>query len=129
MLGIARSLALCSASVMLIAAGETASGDPARGLAVVTRQASTCVLCHAGPWPNPHLQGNIGPNLAGVGTRLDAAAIRARLIDPQAAMPGTVMPSFGTIEGRVHVGAAWQGKPILTGAEIEDATAYLAGLR
>lgn len=126
MFGIAPSLALFSASLMLVAA---APGDPQRGYAVVIRQTSTCTLCHAGPFPNPHLQGTVGPDLHGVGARLDVDAIRARLVDASAMNPDTVMPSFGTVGGRTRVGAQWQDKPILSPQEIEDAVAYLAGLR
>lgn len=121
--GIGRSLALCSASLVLAGAG-----DPAQGMAVVTRQSSTCVLCHAGPFPNPHLQGTIGPDLRGVGARLNQAEIRERLVDASKMNPATVMPSFGTVGG-TRVGAAWRGRPILAPDEIEDAAAYLAGLR
>jgi sulfur-oxidizing protein SoxX len=123
MSGIGRSLGLCLASLLLAGAG-----DPDRGYAVVIRQASTCVLCHAGPFPNPHLQGTIGPDLHGVGGRLDADAIRERLVDASKMNPGTVMPSFGTVAG-TRVGAAWRGRPILSTQEIDDATAYLAGLK
>jgi sulfur-oxidizing protein SoxX len=111
---------------MLVAA---APGDPQRGYAVVIRQTSTCTLCHAGPFPNPHLQGTVGPDLHGVGARLDVDAIRARLVDASAMNPDTVMPSFGTVGGRTRVGAQWQDKPILSPQKIEDAVAYLAGLR
>lgn len=93
------------------------------------RQSSTCVLCHAGPFPNPHLQGTVGPDLSGVGARLDAAAIRARVVDPSRLNPSTVMPAFGVVGGGARVGAAWRGKPILDAREIEDVVAYLAGLR
>ena len=106
-----------------------AAGDPVQGMAVVTRQSSTCVLCHAGPFPNPHLQGSIGPDLHGVGARLSEHEIRERLIDPSRINPGTLMPSFGIVGGRTRVGAAWQGRPILSAQEIDDAAAYLAGLR
>ena len=123
MSGIGRSLGLCLASLLLAGAG-----DRDRGYAVVVRQTSTCVLCHAGPFPNPHLQGTIGPDLHGVGARLDADAIRERLVDASRSNPDTVMPSFGVVEG-TRVGVAWRGRPILSSQEIEDATAYLAGLR
>jgi sulfur-oxidizing protein SoxX len=100
-----------------------------RGYAVVIRQTSTCTLCHAGPFPNPHLQGNVGPDLHGVGSRKTADEIRAQLVDASRFNPDTVMPSFGTVAGRVREGAQWVGKPILTEQEIEDATAYLASLK
>ena len=104
-------------------------GDAVRGRAVVTRQSSTCVLCHAGPFPNPHLQGDIGPDLRGAGARLSAAQLRLRLVDAARANPETVMPSFYTTGGRTRAGAAWRDRPILTAAEVEDAVAYLSTLR
>jgi sulfur-oxidizing protein SoxX len=96
---------------------------------VVIRQSSTCTLCHAGPFPNPHLQGTVGPDLRGVGARKTVGEIRAQLVDASRFNPDTVMPPFGTVGGRVREGAAWQGKPILTEQEIEDAAAYLATLK
>ena len=105
------------------------AGDPGRGYAVVVRQTSTCVLCHAGPFPNAHLQGSVGPDLHGVGARLSAEAIRDRLVDPSRTNPETVMPSFGVVRDGVRVGAAWAGKPILSPQEIDDAVAYLATLQ
>ena len=128
MFGIAPSRALCSASLLLLAAAAP-PGDAQRGYAVVVRQTSTCTLCHAGPFPNPHLQGTVGPNLHGVGARLSTDEIRERLMDASKMNPDTVMPSFGTVDGRMRVGAQWQGKPILAPQEIEDAVAYLAGLK
>ncbi len=128
MFGIAPSRALCSASLLLLVAAAP-PGDAQRGYAVVVRQTSTCTLCHAGPFPNPHLQGTVGPDLHGVGARLSADEIRERLMDAAKMNPDTVMPSFGTVDGRTRVGTQWQGKPILAPQEIEDAVAYLAGLK
>ena len=126
MSGIGRSLVPCLASVLLAAA--PLPGDPQRGYAVVTRPSSTCTLCHAGPFPNPYLQGTVGPDLHGVGARRAPDELRAQVFDASRFNPGTVMPSFGTI-ATTRVGAAWAGKPILTEQEIEDAAAYLATLR
>jgi sulfur-oxidizing protein SoxX len=112
--------------VLLLLAG---AGDPQRGQAVVTRQASTCTLCHAGPFPNPYLQGNVGPDLRGVGSRLTEAELRERLTDPSQFNPATIMPAFARTEGLTRVGPAWQGKPILSPQEIEDAVAYLETLK
>lgn len=129
MAGTRRSRALFSVSLLLMGAGAAgAAPDPRHGYEVVVRQTSTCVLCHAGPFPNPHLQGNVGPNLHGVGARLSADEIRARLVNAAALNPETVMPSFG-VALRVREGAVWRGKPILSPEEIEDVVAYLSGLK
>lgn len=134
--GIARSPSMPLARLALLALAAAApapldglAGDPVRGRAVVTRQSATCTLCHAGPFPNPHLQGNIGPDLHGVGARRSAAELRGQLVDPAAANPLTVMPSFYRTNGLSRVGPAWQGRPILTAQEIEDAVAYLSTLQ
>jgi len=125
--GSRRPRARCLGSIGLLLL--TAAGDPVRGEAVVTRQSSTCTLCHAGPFPNPHLQGNVGPDLRGVGARLSPAELRERLVDASRVNPDTVMPSFFRTEGLVRVGAPWRGKPILSAGDIEDAVAYLATLK
>lgn len=54
-----------------IAAPLTASpGDPARGRAIVVNRArGLCLLCHSGPFPEERFQGELGPSLAGVGSR------------------------------------------------------------
>ena len=47
-----------------------ATGDPARGRAIVTsRQVGLCLLCHSGPFPEERFQGNLAPDLAGAGSR------------------------------------------------------------
>jgi sulfur-oxidizing protein SoxX len=125
--GTRRSRARCLASLLLLLLAG--AGDPVRGEAVVTRQSSTCTLCHAGPFPNPHLQGDVGPDLRGVGARLSESELRDRLVDASRVNPATVMPSFYRTEGLTRVGVAWRGKPILSAQEIEDAVAYLATLK
>ena len=48
-------------------------GNPSRGAQLIQqRQKSLCVLCHAGPFPEPHLQGTIAPDLTGVGAPYEA---------------------------------------------------------
>ena len=104
-------------------------GDAARGRAVVARQSSTCVLCHAGPFGDPNLEGDVGPDLHGVGSRLSVPELRAQLVDARQVDPATVMPSFYRRENLARVGPTWEGKTILTAGEIEDAVAYLATLK
>jgi sulfur-oxidizing protein SoxX len=105
-------------------------GDPARGRQVVAdRQVGLCLLCHAAPIPEERFQGNIGPDLRGVGARLSDGQIRLRLVDAAGLAPDTVMPSYYVVEGRNRVGQAWRGRPVLSAGQIEDVVAYLATLR
>jgi sulfur-oxidizing protein SoxX len=109
-----------------------ATGDPERGAALMSdRHRSLCTLCHSGPFPDPHLLGTLAPDLAGVGARLSEGQIRLRVADMKRLTPGTIMPSYYRIadEPSRRVVAGWRGKPILTGAEIEDIVAYLATLK
>jgi L-cysteine S-thiosulfotransferase len=105
-------------------------GDAARGAALIAdRQKSLCVLCHTGPFPDPHLQGDLGPTLSGIGGRLTDAQIRLRLIDMKALNPDSIMPSYHRPSGAERVAAAWRGKPILEAGEVEDLVAYLVTLK
>jgi sulfur-oxidizing protein SoxX len=107
-----------------------APGDPARGRAIVAdRQKGLCLLCHTGPIPEERFQGSLAPSLAGAGSRWSRGALRRRLVDPRAFNPDTLMPSYARTEGFTRVGAAWAGRPILAGQDIEDVVAYLAALR
>lgn len=105
-------------------------GDPAAGRRIVVdRTVGTCLLCHTGPFPEPHLHGSIGPSLADVGSRLSAGQIRLRLVEPARAEPASVMPSFRATGGLRRVGQPWRGRPILTDQQIEDVVAFLTTLR
>jgi L-cysteine S-thiosulfotransferase len=104
-------------------------GDAARGRALVLDRASTCILCHSGPFPEAKFQGDLAPSLAGAGSRSSEGQLRLRLVDASRLNPGTIMPSYYRLEGLVRVGAAWRGKPILSAEQIEDIVAYLASLR
>ena len=102
----------------------------ARGEAIVaSRSQGLCVLCHALPGQPVAFQGTVGPPLAGVGARLDAEALRARLLAPERFNPDTLMPSYGRTDGLQQVAAALRGKPLLGPAQIDDVLAYLATLR
>ena len=105
-------------------------GDPASGRAIVLDlHASTCLLCHAGPFPEQRFQGTIGPSLAGVGARLDAGQIRLRLVDASAVNPQSVMPRFYAVDGLTRVAPAFAGRPVLDAGQIEDLVAFLTTLR
>lgn len=106
------------------------AGDPARGRALVLDvHVSTCLLCHAGPFPEQPFQGTVGPSLAGVGDRLSEGQIRLRLADAAAVNPQTVMPNFYTVTGLTRVGRAFVGRPVLDAGQIEDVVAFLSTLR
>jgi sulfur-oxidizing protein SoxX len=128
---------LLAGAVMIAAATDAIDtpltaqpGDPVRGREIVeNRQVGACLLCHSGPFQAPHLQGTIGPSLAGVGSRLTAGQIRLRLIDARTVNPDTVMPPYYVTDGLHRVGQAWQGKPALSAQQIEDVVTFLATLR
>ena len=104
------------------------SGDPIRGhTLVVSRDGGFCVLCHA--VPGERLAGDIGPSLAGVGSRLTPEEIRARVADMSAVVPGAAMPSFHRTEGLRRVAPERLGKPILNDQQLDDVVAYLATLK
>ncbi len=123
-----RSAEMALAALLLAAPAEAA--DAARGQALLAnRQASLCVLCHAIPGAAAHLQGDLGPDLRGVGGRMTSSEIRQRLLDPAQANPDTIMPAYGPRDGLIRVGRQWQDRPILPEAAIEDIVAYLATLK
>ena len=106
-----------------------AAGDATRGRALAVERASTCILCHSGPFPEQRFQGDVAPSLAGTGARWSEGQIRLRLVDAPRLNAATIMPSYYRIDGLNRVGRAWQGKPILSAEQIEDIVAYLVTLR
>lgn len=105
-------------------------GDPAKGRAIVVeRQKGLCLLCHSGPFPEQRFQGDIGPDLSGVGDRLSQGQLRLRMVDSTALNPASVMPSYHRVDHLTRVARAHQGKPILDAQEVEDVVAFLATLR
>jgi len=105
-------------------------GDPTRGAnLVMDRHRSLCLLCHLGPFAEPHLQGNIAPDLSGVGSRLSEGQIRLRVVDMKSLNPNSLMPAYLSVPDRDDVAEAWRGRPILEAAEIDDIVAYLMTLR
>jgi sulfur-oxidizing protein SoxX len=104
-------------------------GDPARGRAIVVKRESTCLLCHSGPFPEEHFQGDLAPSLKGAGSRWSAGELRLRLVDATRLNPATIMPSYYRLDGLVRVAPNYRGKPALTSQQIEDVVAYLATLK
>ena len=105
-------------------------GDPQRGRQIVAnRQVGLCLLCHAGPFPEERFQGDLGPDLKGVGSRLSEGEIRARIVDPGRVKPDTLMPAYYKTDGLTRVAPAVRGKTILTAEQIEDIVAYLVTLK
>ncbi|HEY0418638.1 MAG TPA: sulfur oxidation c-type cytochrome SoxX [Acetobacteraceae bacterium] len=105
-------------------------GDPARGRAIMTdRRVGLCLLCHSGPFPEERFQGNLAPDLGGVGSRRTAGELRLRLVDARRLNPDTIMPSYYRVDGLTRVAPAFQGKPILEAGQIEDVVAFLTTLR
>jgi sulfur-oxidizing protein SoxX len=69
-------------------------GDPARGRAIVVdRQLGLCLLCHSGPFREERLQGDLAPDLRGVGKRFTEGQLRLRIVDPVRINSATIMPS------------------------------------
>jgi sulfur-oxidizing protein SoxX len=118
-----------AALLAMLIAGSAHAADVVNGRKIIENRAlSACLLCHSGPFPAPHLQGNIGPRLDGVADRLTPDEIRERLLNPAQFNPDTVMPAYGNVENLNRVGSAWRGRPILTPAQIEDVVAFLSTL-
>jgi sulfur-oxidizing protein SoxX len=107
-----------------------AAGNPERGRQIVaSRQVGLCLLCHSGPFPEERFQGDLAPDLRGVGSRLSEGQIRARIVDPSKANPDTIMPAYYRTDGLTRVAPAFQGKTIFSAEQIEDVVAYLVTLK
>ena len=105
-------------------------GDAARGRAVVVnRQLGLCLLCHTGPFPEEHFQGNMAPDLGGAGARLSEGQLRLRMVDSRRINPQSLMPAYRRSDGLQRVGAAWKDKAVLSAQQVEDVVAFLATLR
>ena len=105
-------------------------GDAGRGRKIITaRQIGLCLLCHSGPFPEERFQGDLAPDLRGVGTRWSEGQLRLRIVDARKLNADTIMPPYYVIDGLNRVATPFRGKPILTAEQIEDVVAFLATLR
>ncbi len=121
--------ALADGSALERPAG-VAPGDPGRGRALVAdRQQGLCLLCHSAPIAEVRQQGNLAPPLDGVGSRLDEAQLRLRIVDSRRVNPESLMPAYGVADPAPRVAPAWRGKPIFNPQQIEDVVAWLATLK
>lgn len=106
-----------------------APGNAARGEMVFTdREGGHCVLCHQVEALDAPFQGNLGPDLSQVGSRLNPGQLRLRIVDYQRVKPETVMPSYYRKHDLHQVEEVRRGQPVLTAQEVEDLVAYLATL-
>ena len=105
------------------------AGDAVRGREVVIGREGNCLLCHAVPESSERFMGNVGPALAGVGTRLTSAQLRLRVADPTRLKPDVAMPAYYRTHNLDTVAEQFRGKPLLTAQQIEDVVAYLNTLR
>lgn len=104
-------------------------GDPAAGERTVRdSRIASCLICHALPIADEPDPGNIGPSLAGVGSRYSAAELRLRLVNPKAIDPDTIMPAYYWLDGLHRVDLPYQGRTIYSAQQIEDVIAYLLTL-
>ncbi len=77
----------------------------------------------------PEAFGNLGPSLAGIGSRSTPEALRQRIADPRIASPQTIMPAYAVSTGLYRVQPAYAGKPLLTPEEVDDVVAFLTTLK
>lgn len=108
-------------------AGATPNAE--RGRQILLSRESNCILCHAVPESGERFFGNLAPPLSGVGARLTAAQLRARIVDPLYFNKESIMPAYYRVEGLNRVAELLRGKPVLSAEQIEDVIAYLLTLR
>lgn len=105
-------------------------GDPIRGRQLVLdRERGNCLICHQVRVDGQPFQGDLAPPLDGVGRRLSPGQIRLRLVDQSRLNPDTVMPPYHRLERLTRVAAQYQGRPVFSAQDIEDAVAWLDTLK
>ena len=105
-------------------------GDAARGRAIVAnRSVGLCLLCHSGPIAEERFQGNLAPSLAGAGARWSEGQLRLRIVDGARLNADTIMPAYYRTSGLQRVARSFDGKTLLSAAQVEDVVAYLATLK
>lgn len=102
-------------------------GDPEQGRKIAAGK-GLCLSCHTMPIPEQADHGDVGPDLAGVGGRLQPPELRMRIVDPKVLNPDTPMPSFFKKELN-RLPPNLKGQTFLTAQEVEDVVAYLGTLK
>ncbi len=93
------------------------------------REQGHCVLCHQVSSLDAAFQGNVGPTMDGIGSRLTSAQIRYRIVDASLLNPDTIMPPYYRTGGLTQVAAEHRGQPVLSAVQIEQLVYYLSGLK
>jgi sulfur-oxidizing protein SoxX len=106
---------------------EPASPDRGREI-FAGRSEGQCVLCHRVDGLNVPFQGNVGPDLSAVGSRLSPAQIRLRIVNASRLNPATLMPPYYRTTGLDQVAVEYRDRPALSAAQVEHLVAYLAAL-
>ncbi|WP_340692907.1 sulfur oxidation c-type cytochrome SoxX [Hyphomonas sp.] len=104
--------------------------DAAHGKALfVSRDGGHCVLCHQVAGLEAEFQGDVGPALTGIGSRLSPGQLRLRVVDYEQVRPGVLMPSYYRTHDLYQVSNAHEGEPVLSAEDVEDLIAYLSSLK
>ena len=129
-----RGWAFVAAAVTVAAAAGidkplASRGDAARGREIVLGRDANCLLCHAVPGAEGRAMGDVGPSLAGVGTKLRRSELRLRIVDSSKLNPATVMPPYHRTEALNSVAREYRDQPVLTAQQVEDVVAFLGTLK
>ena len=85
------------------------------------------MLCHSAP--GVAIAGNVGPPMAGVGSRLSAGQIRLRIADITRVNRDAAMPAFHRLQDTERVASNYAGRPALQAQQVEDLVAWLETLK
>lgn len=123
-------LTVCALLICSSLLGGCGTGDVERGRAVfLDRERGHCLLCHQVAQLDAPFQGNLGPDLSNIGARFDFDALRARISDPLAFNPQSIMPAYHRTDHLHDVDENYRGQPVLSEQELIDVTAYLMSLK
>lgn len=106
-------------------------GDANQGqILASTKSKGNCLACHRLPIKSSEFHGTLGPTLLGIGSRLNAAQIRLRVVDEKQINPMTIMPGYHRDPKLLNrVLEQFQDQAVLSAQEIEDIVAYLVSLK